>query len=124
MRPNILFFLLLVVLAGCGKTFLSNRETELRIHNSSNSLFDSVIVNSPGGKQVYYNVTSGTSSAYKTFSFIYSYAYIEVHFNNQMLKLQPIDYVGEEKLKPGKYSYRIGIVSNGQPYLSLECNKD
>lgn len=124
MRPNILFFLTLFALTGCGKTFLSNRETELRINNGSNSLFDSVIVNSPGGKQVYYNVASGTSSGYKTFSFLYSYAYIEVHFNNQMLKLQPIDYVGEEKLKAGKYSYKIGIVSSNQSYLSLECKKD
>jgi hypothetical protein len=124
MRPNILLFFLLFAIAGCGKTFLSNGETELRITNSSNSLFDSVIVNSPGGKQVYYNVASGTSSGYKTFSFLYSYAYVEVHFNNQMLKLQPIDYVGEEKLKPGKYSYMIGIVTGSQPSLSLVCKKD
>jgi hypothetical protein len=123
---NIIFVLTVAALfTACTKAFVTNNEVQLRIHNnSSNSPFDSVIVNSPGGKQVYYNVASGTSSGYKTFSFLYSYAYIEVHFNNQMLKLQPIDYVGEEKLKAGKYSYKIGIVSSNQSYLSLECKKD
>jgi len=124
MRPIIYTIITVLVVTACGKNFLPNRETELRISNNSNSSFDSVIVNSPDGKQVYYNVTAGSSSGYKAFDFLYSYAYIEVHFNNQMLKLQPIDYVGEEKLKAGKYSYKIGIVSGNQSYLSLECKKD
>lgn len=124
MRPIIYTIITVLVVTACGKNFLPNRETVLRISNNSNSSFDSVIVNSPGGKQVYYNVASASSSGYKSFSFLYNYAYIEVHFNNQMLKLQPIDYVGEEKLKAGKYSYKIGIVSGNQSYLSLECKKD
>jgi hypothetical protein len=122
---NIIFLLTVAaVFTACTKAFVTNNEVQLRIHNNSNNLFDSAVVNSPGGKQVYYNVVASSLSGYKNFSFLYNYAYIEVHFNNQILKLQPIDYVGEEKLKAGKYSYKIGIVAGSPGSLSLECKKD
>lgn len=111
----------LFLIIACSKSNVQGGEVILRVSNSSSSLFDSVIVNSPGGKQVYYNVAAGSSSVYKSFSFLYNYAYIEVHFNNQMLKLQPYDYVGEEKLNSGKYSYKLGIAGN---QLALECKRD
>lgn len=38
-----------------------------------------------------------------------------------MLKLQPYDYVGEEKLNSGKYSYKLAIAGN---QLALECKRD
>lgn len=122
---NIIFVLTVAaVFIACTKAFVTSTDVQLRVYNTSSNLFDSVVVNSPGGKQVYYNVQASSLSDYKNFSFLYNYAYIEVHFNNQMLKLQPIDYVGEEKLKTGKYSYMIGIVAGNPVSLSLECKKD
>lgn len=124
MRPFIYSIITILIFTACNKAILQSKETELRISNGSTSSFDSVIVKSPGGKQVYYNIAAGSSSGYRIFSFLYNYAYMEVHFNNQLLKLQPFDYVGEEKLNAGRYTYKIGIVPGSQPYLSLECKKD
>ena len=87
-------------------------------------MFDSVIVNSPGGKQVYQQISAGSFSVYKPYSFIYRYASIEVYYNNRKLQLQPIDYVGEQKLTPGKYTYQLRIMINLQDFLLLECKKD
>lgn len=120
MRTLLLTFLTLFTLMACEKPFpFSN--TGLRITNTSTYTFDSVLVNSPGGKHMYHQITPGSSSDYKKYRFIYNYAYLEVYYNNQMLKLQPIDYVGEEKLKSGNYSYRITVNAGS---LSLECVKD
>lgn len=107
------------LLIGCKK--LSPEKTQLRIFNNSSVAFDSVFVNSPGGKQLYTQITPGSFSEYKKYRFIYNYAYLEVYFNNQVLKLQPDDYVGEEKLRSGNYSYRITVNAG---YLSLQCVKD
>lgn len=126
MRISIILLVLFSTLASaCSKKFDGNSPSNLRIYNVSNSYtYDSVIVNSPGGKQVYYNIPPLNYSTYKSFNFLYNYAYIEVHFSNQVVKLQPFDYVGEEKLKPGKYRYELGIVAGQQNALTLECKKD
>lgn len=123
MRNIIIILIVAAVFTACAKAFVTNNEVQLRIYNSSSNLFDTVVVNSPGGKKIYYNVTANSSSSYKTFDFHYKYAYIEVHFNNQLLKIQPIDYVGEEKLKARHYSYKIGIVAGNPGLISLECNR-
>lgn len=122
MRPIIFIFIVLILFSACIKKL--DVDTQLRIHNISSIAFDSVIVNSPGGKQVYYNIPPLSLTEYKSFTFLYNYAYIEVHVNNQVVKLQPFDYVGEEKLKPGKYRYELGIVAAQQNSLTLECKKD
>lgn len=111
--------MLICLLIECKK--LLPEKTQLRILNNSSIVFDSVFVNSPGGKLLYYQIAPGSSSDYKKFNFLYNYAYLEVYFNNQMLKLQPIDHVGEEKLRSGNYSYRININAGT---LSLQCVKD
>ena len=123
MRPILLVILIAFCVTACQKQN-DRQSTTLRIYNNSGLFYDSVIVNSPGGKQVYYNVAANSYSGYKPFNFLYHYAYIEVHFNNQLTKLQPIDYVGEEKLKPGKYSYELMVLLSSQPSVSLVSKKD
>lgn len=121
---RLIFCTLLFVLffTACQKELAT--EAALRIHNTSNITYDSVLVNAPGGKQVYHTIAAGGYSGYKPFLFLYNYAYIEVYFNNQVLKLQPLDYVGEEKLKPGKYRYELKVITGQQSSLVLECKKD
>ncbi len=122
MRLTFFILLLCFFSVACKKELAT--ETELRIHNISNIQYDSVLVNAPGGKQVYGPVSPGSFSGYKPFLFLYNYAYIEVHFNNQVVKLQPLDYVGEEKLKPGKYRYELKLITGQQNSLVLECKRD
>nr|WP_294904394.1 hypothetical protein [uncultured Lacibacter sp.] len=126
MRHILLLVVIVLAVTACTKQngTEGNGKTLLRINNKSALFYDSVIVNSPGGKQVYYNVAANSYSGYKPFNFLYHYAYIEVHFNNQLTKLQPIDYVGEEKLNPGKYSYELMVLLSSQPSVSLVSRKD
>ena len=122
MRLIISIFIFIVLISACTKE--QDLETQLRIHNINKVHFDSVIVNAPGGKQVYYNIPPLNYSEYKSFIFLYNYAYIEVHFSNRVLKLQPFDYLGEEKLKPGKYRYELKVITGQQSFLIMECKKD
>jgi hypothetical protein len=124
MRLSIFFLFVSVLIFSCSKSYDENSPSDLRIHNISNIQYDSVLVNAPGGKQVYGPVSPGSFSGYKPFLFLYNYAYIEVHFNNQVVKLQPLDYVGEEKLKPGKYRYELKLITGQQNSLVLECKRD
>lgn len=122
MRTIILITVLCSLLLACSKS--AEEGTRMRIYNSSNVVFDSVIVKSPGGDKLYLGIQPNSFSSYQPFEFLFSYAYIEVHFNNQFVKLQPIDYVGEQALKPGAYTYSLDVVTNQPAYLILECKKD
>jgi hypothetical protein len=122
MRSIIFITVFCCLLAACSKS--SEEGTRMRIYNSSDVVFDSVIVKSPGGNNRYYAIQPNSFSSYQPFEFIYSYAYIEVHFDSQFVKLQPIDYVGEQSLKPGAYTYSLDVVRNQPAYLILECKKD
>jgi hypothetical protein len=52
-----------------------------------------------------------------------AYAYIEVHLAADTLVLQPIDYVGESLLPPGRYGYVLEL--EGPPYrLALTLRHD
>lgn len=126
------FFILIsawsiLTITACSKKEVVVQETgvQLRIENLCGIKLDSVWVNSPGGKQVYYNVNLGEKSGYKAFSFIYPYAYIKIFSGSQSMVLQPIDYVGETKITTGMYTYRIYFMSNFTGnFLTVENIKD
>jgi hypothetical protein len=107
---QIIFCLLIVLLFSCKKE--NDRDqyaAGLRIVNQSSFLLDSVLVQSPGGRQTYIAIKPGEVSVYKQFTFLYRYAYVEIFFNSKSLKLIPIDYVGEQKIEGGNYSCNITI---------------
>lgn len=112
MRTIIIFTVIIsFVLSSCSKS-AENNNVLLRIENTGNITFDSVLVINPAGKQVYLNIGSNAKSGYKEFAFIYNYSYIKAYYGNEYALLQPIDYVGETKFTNGKFTYKIFIVSN------------
>jgi hypothetical protein len=114
------------LLSGCSKK-TDNKETavRLRIENLDAATIDSIVVQNPAGRQVYYNITSGAKSDYKTFAYIYNYGYIKAYYSNKTLVMQPIDYVGETKLEQGNYTYKVYVISNfASSYLSVDNRKD
>lgn len=84
-------------------------DIQIRIQNSSDFKFQNVYVNTGFEEHNYENISPSSYSDYVGFKSAYRYAYIELEIDNRLYKIQPIDFVGEKELEPGKYSYVIGI---------------
>ena len=93
---------------GCGR----EGPAEVRIQNASNAPFDSVLVDFSGQREFYGLIEAGEATGYRAVSKAYRCAYVEVHFADGRGVIQPIDYVGEKPLEPGRYTYRLTLNPN------------
>lgn len=82
-------------------------EVRIRIHNTGVVDFESVVVDFPTETEDYGPVAAGDVTGYRSVDKAYRYARIEVVVAGRTLVLQPIDYVGETPLEPGRYTYRL-----------------
>ena len=115
---RIIGYLLIVILFfGCSPN--DDEITMIRVKNLSSYDFADVVVNTSGGENNYGNILAKVISEYESFDFAYSYAYIELKIDGNTYTIQPIDYVGEKPLKPGKYTYQIDASPNGDQYSRL-----
>ncbi|MCB8945928.1 MAG: META domain-containing protein [Ardenticatenaceae bacterium] len=96
----------------------ANKPVMIRVHNSSDRVFDRVEVQFPEQTEQYGVVGVDSSSDYRAVSQAYRYAYVQVMVGGEAFTLQPIDYVGESLLPPGNYTYVLDI-SDGQLLLTL-----
>lgn len=101
-------------------------EVNIRIINSTDHAFQSVYVNSLGGENFYGDIPSGDSTAYAHYWFAYRFATVELLINHDTLRLEPINYVGEQTLKEGSYTYQLDLIHSpqGDSVLTLELIKD
>lgn len=110
-------------LAGCDAPFgLFEGDVEIRIANNSSFTFDRVDVVFPEDEVSYGGIPANGMSDYRKVSVAYRYAYIEVEINGHERVLQPIDYVGENTLDGGRYTYALNLTVEGQ--LTLDFRKD
>lgn len=107
LRSRVLLWL--VVLSACASPASSAGSVQIRVANESAVSFGRVIVGFPTQEEDYGAVTAGSRSSYREIEQAYRYAYIEVHVNDEKLVLQPIDYVGESLLAPGRYTYALDV---------------
>ena len=56
-------------------------------------------------------VGAGAESEYRQVAKAYRYAHIEVLISGATIALRPMDYVGEEPLVPGDYTYALSYDS-------------
>ena len=77
-------------------------------------------------EKLYGTLSPRESSNYQAFSKAHRYAYIELKIRNKLYVLQPIDFLGEEELKDGKYTYQlnVGDTSSQSRRLDLTFKKD
>ena len=120
---------LLVLMICCGiscDSLLKDDQVQIRIQNISSFEYLDVRVNTNGGEQNYGSVQSNTFSEYKSFDLAYRYAFVELKIDSDTFTLQPIDYVGEEPLESGNYTYVIDASEEGGKYerLSLVLLQD
>ena len=120
---NLGFILLFVFfLLGCEKEKEDTLETGgilIRIENTSKFTYKDIKVKLDEERE-YGNLSSGEKSAYQSFSRAYRYAYVELNINGKRYIIQPIDFVGEEELKEGKYTYQITADESSNEYGRLD----
>ena len=92
------------------------RATRIRIKNTSPYDYELLLV----GNQFFGNLKSGQETEYKIFDHAYRYNFVSLAINGQVLKLQPIDYVGEKPLGHGRFTYLIGVEDLENKRLSIE----
>lgn len=93
---------------------------EIRIKNASNLNFDRVRVDLPDEPGVDYGpVSAGDVTAFRPTSRAYRYAGFSVKAGTEELSLHPIDYMGEQELPAGRYTYVLDV-DNGRLTVQLE----
>jgi hypothetical protein len=101
-------------------------EVSIRLSNVSEFNFENIVVDTSTGRVSFENIASGEQTDYKTFQKAYRYAFVQLEIKGKTYTLQPIDYVGEESLKMGNYTYEIDADTTKEQYtsLSLKLVKD
>ena len=113
-------FLLFVFATSCTDRDDDLTAVNIRIKNSSALTFDRVVVESED--HIYENIGADSFSDYQEYETAYSFNYIEITSGEETYVLQPIDFVGEEELPIGLYTYDLQIDQEGQ--VSLEFRID
>lgn len=86
---------------------------ELRVRNASDVDFDNVVVIFPEQHRVDYGrVAKGAGSRYERTRVAYRYAAFRITIQGRVLTLDPVDYVGEQPLEPGRHTYAVGVDGN------------
>jgi hypothetical protein len=110
MRPLIRTFLaLLAVLSigACDNPLAVGDGVEVRFRNSTSMTLTDISLSWPGGGMQLPQLAPGEVSNYEAHDGAYAYGALRVTGNGTVRRLQPIDYVGESPLSPGKYTYVI-----------------
>jgi hypothetical protein len=127
-KRSMILLMALFLLLGCQKEKETEGPTEgilICIENTSKYTYQDIKV-VLAEERLYGTLAPRASSTYQSFSKAYRYAYIELKINNKLYVLQPIDYVGEEELKDGKYTYQLNVedTSSQSRRLDLIFKKD
>jgi hypothetical protein len=97
---------LLVLLACSGQTNRKSQPAvEIRLANHSDVKIEDIEVGFPSQTEKYVSIPPHGYTKYRHVTKAYSYAYIHAVINGKDAVLQPIDYVGEKLLTPGRYTY-------------------
>ncbi len=97
------------------------RDVQIRIGNDSPNSFTNVAVIFPEDEVDYGAVNAGGVSEYRAVSVAYRFARIDVQIGSTEVRIQPFDYMGEEPLEPGRYTYSLYFFGE---YLQLELKRD
>ncbi|QBA63526.1 hypothetical protein [Muriicola soli] len=89
----------------------------IRIKNSSTIQFDEVVVGDE--EHLYEDLAQDSFSEYKEYEMAYRYAYIRITSGEESFVLQPIDFVGEEELPFGLYTYDLNLTEEGEVTLEF-----
>ncbi len=110
--------LLVLVCFGCTDRDDTVTMANIRVRNVSNINFDSVQVGEED--KIHENVAPNGFSEYLEYETAYSYDYIKITSGEEgVFILQPIDFVGEDELPIGLYTYDLNITEEGEVVLEF-----
>ncbi|MEY8019679.1 hypothetical protein AB8P51_02510 [Muriicola sp. SD30] len=112
-----LFVTMAVVNLGCTDRDDDLSAVNIRIKNSSSLAFDEVVV--ADEEHIFENLSPDSYSEYQEFEMAYRYAYIRITSGEESFVLQPIDFVGEEELPLGLYTYDLNLTEEGEVILEF-----
>jgi hypothetical protein len=108
---------------------------DIRVRNASTEIMEDIVVGFPSsvggnplapepvesGEVSYGTLPQGATTSYRRIQKAYRYAYVEAIVDGTTVKIQPIDYVGEDLLEPGHYTYELDYRDG---HLGLELVRD
>jgi hypothetical protein len=109
-RPfSLLALLVAAALSACENPFSNDGESLIRLKNASTFELTSVTF-SPGSPRLEFpRIAPGATTEYASVRGAYSYGYLDVLVGGQHRVIQPIDYVGEDVIGEGRFTYVITI---------------
>ncbi|MGR3809284.1 hypothetical protein [Jiulongibacter sp. NS-SX5] len=123
-----LFFSVFAALMGCkGKDVEPDNgvgQIRIRIWNDTDHLMQDIFVDTSGGENDYGELKARKKSNYFQFRKAYRYAFVSFKIDGKAYTIQPIDYVGEEPLEKGTYTYRLSLDDLNSSYALLEFIED
>ena len=111
--------------AGCGN-FFTPGGVEVRVENASDVRYGEATLYTLDGPRTYSDLAPGARSPYVSVSAAYRSATTQVVLDGDTLRLQVIDYVGEEPLDAGRYTYVLSVsgVGTASPVLRQVLRQD
>jgi hypothetical protein len=98
-------------------------KTNIRLKNVSNYDFCNVVIGA--SEMVNFGIVkSGQSTCYVSFDEAYRYSYVQLFIDGKEFKIQPVDFVGEEALGEGYFTYSIGVEDRDERTLSQTTTED
>ena len=95
---SLVLFLVLISCSENKSNEVVQRPVQLRVTNITDSDFDDVVLRD----QFIGFLASGESADFYEFDMAYRYGYVEAVVDGQKFTIQPVDFVGEFPLNPGK----------------------
>jgi hypothetical protein len=98
----------------------------VRIHNTTGADLETVLLYPPASPREpidFGSIASGGYSDYRDVDTAYRFAHVEASGPIGSYVLRPYDYVGEEPLPEGRWTYRLSI-DQGRLALALEEGTD
>lgn len=100
-----------------------NTKVGVRVRNESGEDLNRVRVRFPDtGETDYGAIPNGATSAFHATTRAYRYAPVVANARDRELSFQPMDYVGEQELAAGRYTYVLRV-SSGVLTIALENDK-
>jgi hypothetical protein len=99
---------LYVAASGCSNPVASG-PVEIRVENASAASMEDVRIGFPDAWVDYGTLDPGEVTAYQTVALAYRVASVEATIDGEVQRLQVIDFVGEQPLSRGRYTYRLDL---------------
>ena len=112
-RNALTFMLLSLLVAGCSGSadpinpLPPDVPLGIRVENATGRTFEAITVQFSEQVENYGKLEAGAASEYRAVDEAYRYAAVEIDFGSATARIQPVDFVGETLLPPGRYTYRF-----------------